>query len=150
MMQTKIKNLNLLLKACFLISFTVLFSCSDVGTLNSEELGAIAIDLISKNDLENASKKLNQALKLSPSNSGLHYLNALTYHLQSSQGDQSKLPLAAEGYKLALKFDNSNWLARYNMGLLYLDQRKFEEAKEEFGEALLFVGKNPDVLYRDF
>ena len=162
MMQTKIKNLNLLLKACFLLSFTVLFSCSDVGSLksqknnindnefeikNPEELGAIAIDLISKNDLENASKKLNQALKLSPSNSGLHYLNALTYHLQSSQGDQSKLPLAAEGYKLALKFDNSNWLARYNMGLLYLDQRKFEEAKEEFGEALLFVGKNPDVLY---
>ena len=62
-------------------------------------------------------------------------------------GDSSLYDLAEQGYALALKFDGSNWLARYYLGLLYLDQRKFPDAQKNIGEALLANGDNPEIVY---
>jgi len=54
--------------------------------------------------------------------------------------------LAEEGYKLAVKFDETNWMARYHLGLLFLDQKQFNNAKVAFADALLYEDNNPNLL----
>jgi len=105
------------------------------------------VSLLRENKFKEASKVFNQALKLDARNSYLQLLNGLTYHMQAVRSDQSKFSLAEEGYKLALKFDQSNWIARYQLGLLHLDQRRFDLAKAEFADALFYKDDDPDILY---
>ena len=50
-----------------------------------------------------------------------------TYHLIALNQNSTKYNLAEQ--ELAIKFDESNWVARYQLGLLYLDQKKFKNAK---------------------
>ena len=84
-------------------------------------------------------------MKFTPSSSGLHFLNGLAYQLDSIGGDTSKQELARQGEKLSIKFDKSNWLAWYHLGLMdlyakeYLQPRKFR-----FRLSCL---NNPDLLY---
>ena len=85
-----------------------------------------------------ASKFFNLALKLNISNSYLQFLNGYTYHLIALNRNGTKYNLAEEGYKLAIKFDESNWIARYQLGLLYLDQKQFKNAKVSFSNALMY------------
>ena len=99
------------------------------------------VSLLRENKFKEASKVFNQALKLDAQNSYLQLLNGLTYHMQAVRSDQSMFSLAEQGYKLALKFDQSNWIARYQLGLLHLDQRRFDLAKAEFADALFYKGR---------
>lgn len=108
---------------------------------------AAGIEGISQNRLEEASQEFNRALKLEPNNSWLQFLNGLTYHLRALQGDGSQYELAAQGYELAIKFDRSNWIARYHLGLLHLDRKDFEAAQEQFAEVILFNSHDPDIFY---
>src|SRR3546814_17732639 len=62
---------------------------------------------------EEASRQFNLALKLEITRSELPFLNGFAYHMMAVQGDESKFPLAEEGYRLALKFDSTNWTAEY-------------------------------------
>jgi len=111
------------------------------------QLAAQGIKLVGENRLAEASEQFNLALKLDPTSSYLHFLNALTYHLRSIKGDGSFFELARQGYELALKFDQTNWLASYQMGLLQLDRRNFAEAQNWFADALLYNSKDADLLY---
>lgn len=115
--------------------------------LTPQTIAAEGVEELRKGRLTAASTKFNEALNLSPSNSGIHFLNGMSYHLRSAAGDESKLPLAKKGYELALKFDKSNWLAQYHLGLLHLDNMDFLRAQETFAEALLMVNDDPDLLY---
>ncbi|MCF8199472.1 MAG: tetratricopeptide repeat protein [Sulfuritalea sp.] len=98
--------------------------------------------------LAEASKVFNAALQLNPSHSYLQLLNGLTYHLMASAGDSEKLDLAEQGYLLAIKFDGSNWLARYYLGNLRLDRRQYREAQTAFAEALLYMDSDREMLYQ--
>jgi len=115
--------------------------------ISPEQIASDGINFILKKDYVGASKRFNAALKLSPSNSKIHFLNGLSYHLSSSEGDESKRALAEQGYDLSLKFDKSNWLVYYYKGLLKLDAKEFDKAKENFAEALLLNSNDPDLLY---
>ena len=115
--------------------------------ISPEQIASDGINFILKKDYAGASKRFNAALKLSPSNSKIHFLNGLSYHLSSSEGDESKRALAEQGYDLSLKFDKSNWLVYYYKGLLKLDAKEFDKAKENFAEALLLNSNDPDLLY---
>ena len=97
--------------------------------------------------LEEASAAFNDALRLETTNSYLHLLNAVTYHLRGLQGDGTMLELASEGYNVALRFDATNWVARYHLGLLELDQKNYEGAKQHFAETLIYRAEDSDVLY---
>jgi general secretion pathway protein D len=97
--------------------------------------------------LDEASKQFNLALKLEISRSELQFLNGLAYHLMAVNGDESKYALAAEGYRLALKFDPSNWAAEYFLGLASLDQRKFGTAEASLVRAAIRRPDDPNVLY---
>ena len=97
--------------------------------------------------LEQAQRDFNAALKLDIRSSSLQYLNGLTYHLRALHEDRSLMPLAEEGYKLAIQFDPTNWQARYQLGLLYLDQRDYAQARAALADALLYNDRDPDLLY---
>jgi|TARA_B110000977_G_scaffold200157_1_gene289693 Tfp pilus assembly protein PilF len=145
-----------------LLSVAILPNCSNLNEMkitqserkhyqnpeiSPEYIASEGIDLMQKRDFVAASAKFNAALKLSPSNSKIHFLNGLSYHLSSSEGDESKRALAKQGYDLSLKFDKSNWLVRYYLGLLHLDAKEFNKAKEEFAEAIILNDNDPDLLY---
>lgn len=106
--------------------------------------GVIKLD---EGELDEASSLFNTALKLDLSNSNLHFMNALTYHLMAKSGNTKNYEFAEQGYKLATKFDGSNSLAQYYLGLAFLDQRKFGAAQGALAKAALMNEKDPDILY---
>ena len=90
---------------------------------------------------------VSKALALDTTNSGINLLAGMAYHIQAVKGDESRFDLAREGYKLAIKFDPSNWIAQYQLGLLHMDQRNYVLAQGRFAEALLF---KPDDSNKEF
>ena len=114
---------------------------------NERKLVAEGVAALKANDLSKASLMFNAALKLNVTSSETHVLNALTYHLMALAGDSSKYELAEEGYKVALRFDATNWLADYHLGLCYLDQRKFVLAQQHLARAADVESNDADVLY---
>ena len=119
-------------------------------TSDSRRLSADAIRQLEQGHFKAASKLFNRALALSPASSQLHFMNALTYHLIAETGDENKREMAEEGYRLAVRFDRSNWLAYYFLGLLELDRRRFEVAQQWLSEALLFNSDDVEILYAMF
>ncbi len=119
----------------------------DKITTDPRRLAAQGLKSLDEGKLDDALKSFNQALKLKMTDSTLNFLAGLTYHLMAVKGDDSKFFLAEEGYKLAIKFDNSNWYARFQSGLLALDQRKFVQAQSHFSKALIYNTSDPDLLY---
>ena len=127
-------------------------SLSDVSDLVTnknliQQLVAKSFEAIESGDLLEASSLLNTALRFDISNAHLQFLNAYTYHLMGVSGDASNFTLAEQGYKLASKFDNSSAIAKYYLGLLYLDQRRYSDAQTELATAALMYDDDPEVLY---
>ena len=96
---------------------------------------------------DRASQLFNVALKLNVTNGDIHLLNALAYHMMALAGDASRFEMAEEGYRLALRFDASNALAEYQLGLCFLDQRKFALAQAHLARALESEHNDADLLY---
>ena len=105
------------------------------------------IDAMEKNELLEASRFTNIALKLDITNPDIQLLNGLIYHLMGVRGDTSKYELAEQGYKQSLKFNPGNLAARYQLGLLYADQRRYTLAQGHFSAVALHRSKDPAVLY---
>ncbi len=102
---------------------------------------------LADNKLERASRLFNSALKLDVTNANLQFLNSYTYHLMGIKGDSAKLELAEQGLKLTLKFDPGHLAARYQLGLLYMDQRRFGIAQGHFAAVALHRPDDVNVLY---
>lgn len=115
---------------------------SAVGALVREGRKAL-----SGKDYPRASRLFNAALKLDVTNANLQFLNGYTYHLMGAAGDSSKLELAEQGLKLTLKFDPGHLAARYQLGLLYMDQRRFGLAQGHFAAVALHRPDDVLVLY---
>lgn len=113
-----------------------------IQTLVRKSTTALADD-----KLEDASKFINLALKLDITNPDLQFLNGLTYHMMGVRGDASKFELAEQGYNQSLKFDPGNLSARYQLGLLFMDQRRYGLAQAHFAAVALHRGDDPAVLY---
>ncbi len=113
----------------------------------TQELVSKSIAALQDNRLDEASQFANQALKRDITNPDLQFLNGLTYHLMGVAGDASKYQLAEQGYTRALKFDPGNLTAQYQLGLLYMDQRRFGLAQGYFASVALHRGDDPSVLY---
>lgn len=108
---------------------------------------AAGIKALDDGDYERANKAFNVALKLDITNSYLHFFNAYVYHLRAANGEVKNFALAEEGYRQALTFDPSNWMADYYLGLAYFDQRKFKLAQAQFARSAAHRDDDPDVLY---
>ena len=115
--------------------------------VESHNLAARGIAALQDDDPDLASQFFNAALKLDIQNSYLQLLNGLAYHTRASRSDSTQFSLAEQGYRLAVQFDANNWLARYFLGRLYLDQKRFAAAQSSLAEAMLYADSDPDLLY---
>ncbi|MFA6317080.1 MAG: hypothetical protein WC943_06645 [Elusimicrobiota bacterium] len=104
------------------------------------------VRLIRRGRYEDAGKQFAAGLRLDPTDSNLHFLNALSYHLRSLSGDHSMLDFAEAGYALSLRFDSGNHWAAYLLGHVYFQQQRFVDAQNQFSYALLFAPENPVFL----
>jgi general secretion pathway protein D len=111
------------------------------------KLTAAGIKAMDQRNFEKASKLFNAALKLDVRNSYLHFLNALSYHQRALQGESQLYALSEQGYLMAQKFDPSNWLSKYYLGLAKLDQGNYRAAKVQFASAVPYRDTDPQVLY---
>jgi general secretion pathway protein D len=114
---------------------------------NDRKVVIEGVKALKEGRLEQASKIFNVALKLNVTSSEIHLLNALTYHLMALAGDTGKFEMAEEGFRVALRFDPANWLADYQIGLCYLDQRKYALAQAHLASAATTERNNPDLLF---
>jgi tetratricopeptide (TPR) repeat protein len=105
------------------------------------------MDAMERDDLLEASRFLNLSLKLDITNPDIQLLNGLVYHLMGVRGDATKYELAEQGYKQSLKFNPGNLAARYQLGLLYADQRRYGLAQGHFAAVALHRSKDTAVLY---
>ena len=154
-----------LARVCALVPMLALTSCvtldqlgvpSSVGKdptaeqpapTETNQLSQKGVEALRNNKFKEASVYFNQALKLDIQNSYLQLLNGMAYHMQAVRSDTTQFALAEQGYNLAIKFDPSNWIARYQLGLLHRDQRRFDKAKTSFADALFYRDDDPDILY---
>lgn len=113
----------------------------------TRQLTAEGIKALDAKDYRKASDIFNLAVKTEMTNSYLHFLNAVAYQFRAITGESGLFPLAEQGYQLAIKFDNSNWLARYYGGLLAMNQRNYAMAQSKLAEAALYAPKQPELLY---
>ena len=126
---------------------------SQSGALTGDHPGGVADDVINQGlaaldagDLRNASSTFNGVLVDRPRNATAHFLNGLTYHLMAQAGDSSRYTLAEIGYQSALRFEPSAWVAAYQLGRLYYEQKNFAAAQEQFAYALLYEEHNIRLL----
>ena len=121
-----------------------------IGDVKAERLNdpfiRAGLEALDAKDLQAASKAFNRALKFEPTDANLHFLNALTYHLQAAEGDSSMLDMAKVGYDLALRYDASNFWAAYQLGRISISEQRYREAQDAFAYALLYDENNPDIL----
>ena len=125
------------------------FALVPAGEPESEMLAkaTVAVNFIKRMELSKANMAVNEALQLDARNSYLHFLNGFVYHLQARQGDSQKNEMAIEGYQQALRIDQSNWIAREFLGLVYMDLKKFDQAKVQFTDVLLMSPDSTVSLY---
>lgn len=114
---------------------------------DAQKFAVAGIRLLDEGKYEEASTEFNKGLSLDVTNSRLHFLNGLTYHLRAMKGDASAQALAQQGYELAVQFDESNWVARYYLGRIKLDQKDYDGAREQLAEAVILHPDEPDLLY---
>jgi pilus assembly protein CpaC len=107
-----------------------------------------ALTFAAEMKLPQASKAINEALQLDPSNSYLHFFNGLIYHIQARQGDTDKVSTAIEGYRQAIRFEPNNWIAHEFLGLAFVEQRQYARAQQAFAEVLLTKPDDGDALQR--
>lgn len=119
-------------------------------TLPENQLGApfvqIALEALADGKYVVAQKAFGRALKFDPTNSQLHFLNGLTYHLRAKAGDSSQREFAGVGYKLALQYDPANYWAAYQMGQLNFSDNNYADAQDAFAYSLLYAPDDPRLL----
>jgi len=113
----------------------------------SQKLITDVLGALKNRDIETASHRANVALRLDVANPRLQFLNGYVYHQMALSGDTSKFELAEQGYLQALRFDPGNLRAQYQLGQLYLAQRRFGLAKGYFAAVVLDDENNPAALY---
>jgi len=103
-----------------------------------------AVRLRGLGDIAAADRHLKKALDLEPSNAVYHFelanLYALRYDnsaaIKKRNADIGMLELAARELEQALMLDPEYLPARYNLGVVYKRQSKYEQARQKFKEVL--------------
>lgn len=113
----------------------------------AKQYAADGIKAMEARDYQVASDLFNRACHIEITNSQLHFLNALAYHLRARKGESGLYQLAEQGYEQAIQFDRNNWYAHFYRGMFYLDQRQYDKAQSSLTEAALYAANDPDVLY---
>lgn len=140
----------------FLLLISVLFLAGCAATVPSVNhavrsekhvLMTDGIAAFNNNRWPTASDKFNAALALSPRNAKLHFLNAVTYHMQALQKGDGYYAMAEQGYALAIKFAPAEWFYYLYSGLCKIDQKKYHGAKITLANGLFQHAGDADLVY---
>jgi len=126
--------------------------CSEIpdkASLDREalRLAREATDALRAKRWAQANTQLNRALRIEPENAQLHFLNALAYHLGWRDGVQRDPELAETGYLLALRFDPTSAVAARQLGVLYVELKRFRDAAGMLARAIGLGAKDAESQY---
>lgn len=113
----------------------------------ARRLAERGVDALAAGDHARATESFNHALKLDAENPTLHLLNGLSHHTAYRAGARGRGEMAETGYLVALKQDPSSWHAAYQLGVLYLDMRRYTAAQSRLAQAARIAEDDADVYY---
>lgn len=106
-------------------------SLPDSGPANSPNPTALAKDaylLLDQGKVDEASRLLNSALLLNPTNSTLHTLRAAAYQIGNEANGNKPSRYAEAGYKIAIKNDPANSAALHALVNMLFEEQRYREA----------------------
>jgi general secretion pathway protein D len=106
-----------------------------------------AIEAMRSGRLQEATTEFNISLNKNFNSSSLQLLNGINYHLRAIGGDNGLFDMAEQGYLAAIRFDKSNWTARYYLGMFYMDTKRYMDAQRQFGAYVVNNDSDPEALY---
>lgn len=105
-----------------------------------------ALEMMRVGELAQGNVMLNQALSNDPADANMHFLNAYIYEKRSKKEGLKVADLAPAGYQAALNVNPLHWPAAYRLGLWYINQHKYEQARAVLGEAALIKEDSPEIF----
>lgn len=105
-----------------------------------------ALRLMEARRFKEANAEVNRALARDPENAELHLINGLAYYQQWLEGNRGVADLAEAAFSLALQFEPGTREANYYLGLLYLNLKKYDQARLKLIDAWHLYGDDNDVM----
>ena len=105
------------------------------------------IEYLRQGDYESAQKVFSAAVKMSPTNSSVHLLNGISYHLQYLNNAGDNKELAETAYGLAASLDSTDTLPLIQLGRLHIDSKEYSRASRDFISAYSLSPSSQDALF---
>ena len=112
----------------------------------AHELVKQGVAYLREADYERAQVVFSAAVKLAPSNSIVHILNGISYHLQYLNNSPDSKALAETAYGIASSLDKSDPLPLIQLGRLHMDAGDYQRASMEFVSAYALSPSDQDAL----
>ena len=120
----------------------------ETGLTRTQVLLRGGIKHLASGEYDQAKKIFNTALSFDVDNGLLHFFNAFTYHQLFLRGESDHIELAEIGYKVAsVKEPALASISALQLGRLYLDTKRFEEAEINLARAIREGQDSSEVLY---
>lgn len=116
--------------------------------VDSKRVAAEGLKYLRDGDSEKAVRLFNAAIKFDGENGTYHLLAGIAYHLEYRKTSTPEMRDNAEiGYKLAAKFNPGDARATVQLGRLFLDSKRYRDARDAFATMLEVNPANSDALY---
>lgn len=116
--------------------------------VDSKRVAEEGIKYLRDGDSEKALRLFNAAIKFDGENGAYHLLAGIAYHLEFRKTSTPEMRDNAEiGYKLAAKFNPGDARAAVQIGRLFLDSKRYRDARDAFATMLEANPANSDALY---
>ena len=116
--------------------------------VDSKRIAEEGLKYLRDGDSEKAVRLFNAAIKFDSDNGTYHLLVGIAYHLEFRKTAAAEMRDNAEiGYKLAAKFSPGDVRANTQLGRLYLDSKRYADARDAFATVLEANPGDPDALY---
>ena len=112
----------------------------------SQELVTQGVIYLREGNYDDAQKVFSAAIKVNPSNSTIHILNGISYHLEYLKGSPDSKALAETAYGLANTLDRLDPLPMVQMGRLHMDSGEYSRAGKDFIAAYAVSPNDQDAL----
>lgn len=123
-------------------------SVNPSGSVDTKRIAEEGLKYLRNGDSEKAVRLFNAAIKFDSKNPTYHLLAGIAYHLEFRKTSAPEMRDNAEiGYKLSSQFDPSDARAPVQLGRLFLDAKRFRDARDAFATALESSPANSDALH---
>lgn len=116
--------------------------------VDSKRVAEEGLKYLRDGDSEKALRLFNAAIKFDGENGAYHLLAGIAYHLEYRKTSTPEMRDNAEiGYKLAAKFNPGDARATVQLGRLFLDSKRYRDARDAFATMLEANPANSDALH---